>query len=652
MKNRLPILARIGCITLCIDHKFVKGCQGDNENKALGIIAIISSPDGSRSSFTLGYLSTDDATDEETIFLLEECLEKYNLTDSFKKLQIPMTTDAQLRHAIHKLYSKHELEDFKSICTAHNLGNLGKACLRHLIHYLVDSTEYQDQLKTNLDIAGKDLDNYFNNLEVHPNDRDHVGRLSVSNWNELTEAEKTSKKLSYLPIPKKFDIRFRNAYQRTKGLLSRWQELERIQSNPSHPMFSLTQDLNTGRDHFQFLNAIYDMRNHLVQLIDYYESDSNFQSTETINSLIFGYEFALDLGNKNKFEVAVRMALLDGLTEQLCSHKAIQSVDGTWIWKKSSVPTRVGRMDKIGAFAFPGEQKLLLPRLFKRLREAKKVQRNFKSKFQLMDVEISKLVSNWRPQVISYIKEKDQFMNRDEYENSTPIRSSSTINRNLFDDVSDDDDSQETSDSDSDSQRSPIIRPNTLRDQSTSFGPPDSSFEVSADLGRVPQLSKAQIRENMINDELNRYANFSKTEFTAFCSSRGLTRSNRHQFEPVGSIAWEYWRMNKNEFPILYNAIKPVLQAPTSSSAVERLFSRISAYTTKQKNRFKSKNLMALVQIAEMEDFQRITGEIFRENAIKIQPDNEIQIEYSGQESDCDDSSEENDFDDLLNFDM
>ena len=178
-----------------------------------------------------------------------------------------MTTDAQLRHAIHKLYQKNDLDDLKSICTAHNLGNLGKACLRHLSHYLDNSSEFQDQLKTNLNIAGKDLENYFKNLKVHQNDRDHVGRLSISNWNELTETEKNSKNLSYLPIPKTFDIRFRNAFLRVKGLLSRWQELERIQSNPSHPMFSLTLDLNTGRDHFQFLNAIYDMRNHLVYVL-------------------------------------------------------------------------------------------------------------------------------------------------------------------------------------------------------------------------------------------------------------------------------------------------------------------------------------------------------------------------------------------------
>ena len=61
---------------------------------------------------------------------------------------------------------------------------------------------------------------------------------------------------------------------------------------------------------------------------------------------------------------------------------------------------------------------------------------------------------------------------------------------------------------------------------------------------------------------------------------------------------------------------------------------------------------MALVQIAEMDDFQRVSGEIFQQNGIKIQVNNEIQNDYSGDESDGADSSEENDFNDLLDFDL
>lgn len=268
-----------------------------------------------------------------------------------------------------------------------------------------------------------------------------------------------------------------------------------------------------------------------------------------------------------------------------------------------------------------------------------------------METEIKNLVANWRPQVISYIKEKDKLMNPEKYEDAAvSVQHTSSINKNLFDDVSDDEEDLNSSNSDESTISSPII---SRKKSLGRLDPTDSSFEVSVDPIRADQLSNAQLRENAIDDEIARYANFSKNEFSNFCSSKGLTRQNRFKFEPVGAVAWEYWRLKKNEFPIIFATIKPILQAPTSSSAVERKFSTISQYTTKQKNRFKSKNLMALLQIAEMDDFQRVSGEIFEQNGIKIQSDDEIPVEQTSYEESNDyDSSEEDDFDDLLNFDM
>ena len=375
-------MAKLGCLTLCIDHKFVKGRQGDLQNKALGIVAIISSPDGSRTPFTLGYLSTDDATDAETIVLLEDCFKKYDLSQPFKKMQIPFVTDAQLRHAIDRLYTNANIDSLKSICYCHNYGNLGKACLRHLPKYLKDFEEKNKQLKKNFEIA-KDLDNHFNTLAVHKNDRDLVGKLSISNWDEMSETDRDSEELKYQPIPAIFDVRFRNSFERTKGLLSRWQELERIKSNCHHSMHYSVSELDVSQNQFQYLNALYDMRYHLIQLIDYYESDSNFQSTDSINSMLYGFEYALDLENSNEYQIGVIMAFLHGLTEQFVSHRTAQNSEGTWTWEKSRVPTRISRIDKIGAFAFPGEQRLQLPRLFKRLREARKIHRPLKAKFQV-----------------------------------------------------------------------------------------------------------------------------------------------------------------------------------------------------------------------------------------------------------------------------
>ena len=240
-----------------------------------------------------------------------------------------------------------------------------------------------DQLKTNIAV-GRSLDNYFNKLQVNQLDRHHIGELVHKNWNSMDESEQSSKSLKYLSIPTEFTVRFRNSHEQTFGLLSRWHELERIKSNIHHPMHRLVETFDSGEDHFKFLKAIHEMRAHLIQLVNYYEQKDNFQSTETINSLIFGFEFALNLSNCDQFATAVKISLLDCLTEQLCSHKAIKNQSGAWIWKKCTVPTRIRRMDKVGAFAFPGEQKLILPRLRKKIKQAKKHCRQYKSKFQVI----------------------------------------------------------------------------------------------------------------------------------------------------------------------------------------------------------------------------------------------------------------------------
>ena len=383
LRKRLPLLIKAGCVSLQLDYKYIQNRQGDDESKALGLVAMVATEDGTRESFTLGYLATFTESDEETIRLIEECLKDYNLEESFKRLEIPITTDCGLRSAIDKLHQKYELPEQNAICTCHNLGNLGKNCKKKLPQYLDDSQELLDQLKTNIAVA-RSLDNYFKSLEVNQLDHDHIGELLYHNWNTMDQNERLSKDLKYQKIPAEFTIRFRNSYERTVGLLSRWYELERIKSNIDHPMHNLVDELDVSHRHYGFLRAMNNMQSHLIKLVDYYESDENFQSSETINSLIFGFEYSLNLANCDEYETGIRLAFLDCLTEQLCSHKAVQNASGAWIWKKCNVPTRIRRMDKVGAFAFPGEQKLILPRLTKKLKQAKKDCRRYKSKFQVI----------------------------------------------------------------------------------------------------------------------------------------------------------------------------------------------------------------------------------------------------------------------------
>ena len=382
MKKRLPILAKNGCVTLSLDHKYIKNKQGDTQDKALGLIAMVSCENGTRTPFTLGYLATNDATDAETVKLVEDTLTEFGIFESFKQMEIPFTTDCGLRTAMERLHREHNLTDLHSICTCHNLGNQQKRCIKGLPRYIDDAAELLEQLKTNINEA-KSLDNYFKSLPVNDHDREILGELTHKNWSKMDLNQRNSADLKYLTIPTEFDIRFRNAYQRTAGLFSRWNELQRIKSDITHPMHRFVDNLDLGDRHYKFLKAIHDMRSHLIILVDYFESDDNFQTTETINSLIFGFQYALNISQSDELDLGVKMSLLDALTEQLSSCKAIQNDNGTWIWKRTTVPTRVRRMDKIGAFAFAGEQKLILTRLTKSLKKAERFSRTYKPKFQV-----------------------------------------------------------------------------------------------------------------------------------------------------------------------------------------------------------------------------------------------------------------------------
>ena len=384
LRKSLKILAKAGCLTIAIDHKFIKGRQGDPEPKALGLSAIISCEDGTRESFLIGYIPTDDGSDPETVRLIEETFRDLDLLDSFESLDIPITSDCGMRTAIEKLYAKHIIPSLNAICTAHNLTNLSKNLLLHLKEYLEHADEYIKQHQVNIDIAGKKLENYFKELEVSAVDREHVGELTYANWNTMSEEEKNNSKLKYLPIPTEFKVRFRNAFQRTSGLYSRIQELERIKSNIRHPLHDLVNDLEVGPSQNQFLKALYQTQKHLIKLVDYYERNDTFQSTDSLNSLIYGFDFCLDMdkNTNNKFDIAIRLAFLDALTEQMTSHRAAKR-NGDWIWLKTQKPTRIRRFDKVGAFAFPSMQRLQLNRLISKLQLAAKQFKSLKKKFEV-----------------------------------------------------------------------------------------------------------------------------------------------------------------------------------------------------------------------------------------------------------------------------
>ena len=238
-----------------------------------------------------------------------------------------------------------------------------------------------------------------------------------------------------------------------------------------------------------------------------------------------------------------------------------------------------------------------------------------------MNAELQKLTSQWKNQVISFIKEKDKLLNPDKYTDEQAPKKTK-LNLNFFDDESDDNSLRDSDSDQSSGHASPVIQrrqpfPDDTQtlDYSSSINP-ESTVEDSTN----PPKSNAEIREKLLDDEFVRYAQFSKEEFQKKLNDHGFT-DDKSQFQPVGKFVWKYWQSIKHEFPIIYGAIQNILTAPTSSSAVERLFSKISAFVSRNSNAYKAKNLIVLIQISEIEEFQAVSAEICRQNGVELDVD-------------------------------
>lgn len=240
-----------------------------------------------------------------------------------------------------------------------------------------------------------------------------------------------------------------------------------------------------------------------------------------------------------------------------------------------------------------------------------------KISFQLVNDKLDNLTKEWKNQVISFIKEKDKLLNPDKYtDEQAPKRTK--LNSIFFDDESDDDSVRDTDSDPPSNESSPIIGRRQPFPQETQIlnNSPSITPDPAVEDSNIPK-SNAEMREKMLDDEFVRYAQFSKDEFHQKLIDHGFTE-DKSQFQPVGKFVWKYWQSIKHEFPIIYGAIQNILTAPTSSSAVERLFSKISAFVSRNSNAYKAKNLIVLIQISEIETFQEISAEICRQNGVEL----------------------------------
>ena len=72
----------------------------------------------------------------------------------------------------------------------------------------------------------------------------------------------------------------------------------------------------------------------------------------------------------------------------------------------------------------------------------------------------------------------------------------------------------------------------------------------------------------------------------------------------MGQLVSKFWSSQSHSFPILSDLASRILNIPVSSSIIERTFSKISRFCTKEKNRIKSKTLATFVGFNEFQDFE------------------------------------------------
>ena len=86
------------------------------------------------------------------------------------------------------------------------------------------------------------------------------------------------------------------------------------------------------------------------------------------------------------------------------------------------------------------------------------------------------------------------------------------------------------------------------------------------------------------------------------------------EFCPMGNLIRSFWCDHFNEFPIIAEMATKILNIPTSASIIERTFSKISRYCTKERNRLKSKTLAVFVQMDEINEFMKNMEYICKKN--------------------------------------
>ena len=148
-------------------------------------------------------------------------------------------------------------------------------------------------------------------------------------------------------------------------------------------------------------------------------------------------------------------------------------------------------------------------------------------------------------------------------------------------------------------------------------------FDSSRCLFATQDLTQTQVtlfsRKTALEAEIRNYKGLPLGYLRDFARKNDFEYSTQI-FRPLGPLIETFWEEHKQEFPILSELALRVLNVPASSSIIERTFSKLSRYVTKERNCLKSKTLSAFVQASELEAFDQSAKFLFTKHGKDFEP--------------------------------
>ena len=148
-------------------------------------------------------------------------------------------------------------------------------------------------------------------------------------------------------------------------------------------------------------------------------------------------------------------------------------------------------------------------------------------------------------------------------------------------------------------------------------------FDTSRSLFETQDLTQTQTtvfsRKTALELEITNYKDLPLGYLRDFANKNEFEYSTQ-KFCPLGPLIESFWEDHRQQFPILSELALRVLNVPASSSIIERTFSKLSRYVTKERNLLKSKTLSAFVQSSELDSFDQSAQFLFRKHGKDFEP--------------------------------